>query len=102
MQLTPDAVTRERAWIADRSSRIVPIINSVRSELGTLFGTDVNPVTTEQYEAAVENVFVDDKPGVVVLDVEVPQQDDERGDVYRQVAVGEHLLDSGQIGRAHV
>ena len=41
--------------------------------------------------------FVDDEPGVVVLDVEVPQQDDERGDVYRQVAVGEHLLDSDLV-----
>ena len=91
MQLTPDAVARERAWITDRSDRIVPIINSVRSELGTLFGTDVDPVTTEQYEAAVENVFADGDLAVNVAALVVLLRDLDVKDDYPGFVVDELL-----------
>lgn len=59
MELTPDAVAREHEWVRSRSARIVPLINDVRSDLGDLFGTDVEPVTESQYTDAVDAVFAD-------------------------------------------
>jgi hypothetical protein len=41
--------------------------------------------------------FVDDEPRVVVLDVQVPQEAHEGGDVDREVAVGEHLVDGRAV-----
>jgi hypothetical protein len=59
MHLTSAAVAREHEWVLDRSDRIVPLINTVRDDLGSLFGTDVDQVTTEQYQAAADDVFAD-------------------------------------------
>jgi len=59
MHLTADAVEREHQWVRERGDRVVPLINSVREDLGLLFGTDVDPVTAEQYCGAVDRVFAD-------------------------------------------
>ncbi|WP_158057780.1 hypothetical protein [Halorussus halophilus] len=59
MQLTPHTVGEERDWVRDRADVVVPLINAVRTDLGELFGTDVNEVTLDQYETAVEEVFAD-------------------------------------------
>ena len=59
MELTPDRVVKEYRWVRDRSSVVVPIINDVRDELGTVFETDVDSVTETAYRREVETVFAD-------------------------------------------
>jgi len=59
MQLTAETVARQHDWVRDRSGRIVPVVNTVRDELGELFGTSVDPVTEDQYRGAVGAVFAD-------------------------------------------
>ncbi len=59
MHVSPAVVDEERAWLEERSARIVGIINDVRADLGEQFGTDVDPVTGSQYESAVAEVFAD-------------------------------------------
>jgi len=59
MHLTAQAVAREQEWVRERERRVVPLINTVREELGALFGTDVDSVTADQYRTAVDQVFVD-------------------------------------------
>ena len=59
MHLTPETVAREYEWVFRRGDRIVTLINSVRDDLGKLFETDVETVTVEQYEEAVNTVFED-------------------------------------------
>jgi hypothetical protein len=59
MEITPATVAQEQEWIAQRADRIVPLINSVRSDLGSLFGTEVDEVTRQQYRRAVDEVFAD-------------------------------------------
>lgn len=59
MEITPERVAAERAWVREQSTRIVPLINDVRAELGREFEVDVDTVTTAQYESAVDDVFAD-------------------------------------------
>jgi len=59
MHVTSAAVAREHEWVRDRTDRIVPLINTVRDDLGSLFGTEVDTVTADQYRAAVDEVFAD-------------------------------------------
>ncbi len=59
MHLSPAAVEREYEWVHERADVVVPLINEVRSDLGTVFETTVDPVDTEQYRAAVDTVFAD-------------------------------------------
>ncbi|WP_265111940.1 hypothetical protein [Halosolutus halophilus] len=59
MRLTLDRVVAERDWVVQRADRVVPLINLVRSDLGEVFDTDVDPVTDEQYRAEVDAVFAD-------------------------------------------
>ncbi len=59
MKLTPDRVVAERDWVAARAPVVVPIINTVRAELGAIFDTNVDSVTETQYLAAVDAVFAD-------------------------------------------
>lgn len=59
MKLTPASVETEYEWVQGRSDRIVPLINEVRTELGDLFDTDVDPVTEKQYHEATDAVFGD-------------------------------------------
>lgn len=59
MHISPETVAREYEWVDRRENRIVGIINDVRADLGDLFQTDVDPVTTEQYHDAVAEVFAD-------------------------------------------
>lgn len=59
MHLTRDRVAREYEWVDNRADRIVTLVNDVRTDLGTLFETDVDSVTHEQYHDAVQDVFTD-------------------------------------------
>jgi len=59
MELTSESVITQRDWMSDRSERVVPLINTVRTDLGALFGTDVDSVTAAQYQNAVDDVFGD-------------------------------------------
>lgn len=59
MLLTQDRVATERQRLGDRADRTVPIINEVRTELGGLFETTVDPVSVETYRAEVDRVFDD-------------------------------------------
>jgi hypothetical protein len=57
MHVTQAAVAREHEWECERADRTVGLINDVRSELGPLFGTDVDTVTVSQYRSEVDVVF---------------------------------------------
>ncbi|WP_306059460.1 hypothetical protein [Natronococcus wangiae] len=59
MRLTPERVVDERDWVAQRADAVVPIINDVRDDLGTIFDTDVDSVTEEAYLEEVDAVFAD-------------------------------------------
>ncbi|WP_336034561.1 hypothetical protein [Halobacterium yunchengense] len=59
MHVTPAAVERERDWVRARGDVVVPLINEVRDSLGAAFDADVDAVSREQYDAAVDEVFAD-------------------------------------------
>ena len=66
MRVTPETVRDERAWVRDRAPVVVSLINESRERLGTLFGTDVDPVTPEAYRREVDAVFADGEVAVNV------------------------------------
>jgi len=57
MELTPETVAREAAWVHDRADVVVPLINDVRSDLGTAFETTVDPIAEQHYNQAIDTVF---------------------------------------------
>ncbi|MFO8115184.1 MAG: hypothetical protein R6U01_07460 [Halorubrum sp.] len=57
MRVTPETVRDEHAWVRDRDQVVVPLINEIRDRLGTLFETEVDPVTREAYRREVDAVF---------------------------------------------
>ncbi|MFU8867158.1 hypothetical protein [Natronococcus sp.] len=59
MHLTPERVAAEYEWVIERADTVVPIINDVRDDLGSIFETDVDPVTEDAYRGAVDAVFAD-------------------------------------------
>jgi hypothetical protein len=59
MELTAERVVAERDWVVERAGVVVPIINDVRDDLGSIFETDVDPVTEAGYLEAVDAVFAD-------------------------------------------
>lgn len=59
VHVTAETVARERDWVRGRAGVVVPLINDVRAELGTAFGTQVEPVTETAYREAVGVVFDD-------------------------------------------
>jgi len=59
MRLTAERVAAERDRVADRADAVVPLVNDVREELGTVFETDVPAVTDAEYRREVAAVFAD-------------------------------------------
>lgn len=59
MHLTPERVIAERDWVAQQADTVVPIINDVRDDLGTIFDTDVASVSEDDYLEEVDAVFGD-------------------------------------------
>jgi hypothetical protein len=59
MKVTHEQVAAEHEWVRGRDDRIVGLVNDVRDDLGELFETEVDHVTTDQYQEAVDTVFVD-------------------------------------------
>ncbi|ELY55270.1 hypothetical protein C491_16172 [Natronococcus amylolyticus DSM 10524] len=59
MHLTPDRVAAEYEWVIERADTVVPVINDVRDDLGSIFETDVDSVTQDAYRREVDAVFGD-------------------------------------------
>ncbi|WP_246987324.1 hypothetical protein [Halorientalis marina] len=59
MEITPAVVAAEHEWVRERASVVVPLVNDTRDRLGDHFDTAVDPVDTDQYHAAVDEVFAD-------------------------------------------
>ncbi|AQL41921.1 hypothetical protein BV210_03965 [Halorientalis sp. IM1011] len=59
MHVSPAVVAAEHEWVRERAPTVVALIDTVRTELGEQFGTDVATVTVEQYHEAVDTVFAD-------------------------------------------
>ncbi|ERH01466.1 MAG: hypothetical protein J07HN6_01018 [Halonotius sp. J07HN6] len=59
MNLTPDRVADEYAWVRNRADVIVPVINDTRSRLETAFDTEVDAVSDDAYSQEVDRVFAD-------------------------------------------
>lgn len=66
MQVTPSTVAEQAAWTHDRAAVVVPLVNRVRAELGSVFGTTVDQITEHQYHDVVESVFADGDQAVNV------------------------------------
>lgn len=66
MELTPDGVAQEAAWVHDRGDIVVPLTNRVREELAVAFETSVDPITDRQYHDAIEAVFAEGELAVNV------------------------------------
>jgi len=66
MRVTPETVRDERAWVRDRAPVVVPLVNESRERLGTLFETDVTPVSRAAYRREVDAVFADGEVAVNV------------------------------------
>lgn len=64
MKITPSIVADEKAWVRDRGSVVVPLINSVRDDLGELFNTNVAAVSGDQYTQEVDRVFASGESAV--------------------------------------
>jgi hypothetical protein len=59
MQLSPAEVEAQRDWVYDRDDVVVPLVNAVREELGSAFGTTVDPIDREGYRSVVDVTFAD-------------------------------------------
>jgi hypothetical protein len=59
MNLTPESVADEYAWVRNRADVIVPVINDTRSRLETAFDTEVDAVSDDAYSQEVDRVFAD-------------------------------------------
>jgi len=59
LQLTPTRVAAECEWVHDRADVVVPLVNEVRSELGSAFDTHVDPIDTADYERVVAATVAD-------------------------------------------
>jgi hypothetical protein len=59
MHVSPAVVEAEHEWVRDRAPTVVALIDTVRTDLGEQFDTDVDTVTVDQYHAAVDEVFAD-------------------------------------------
>ena len=59
MDVTPDRVATEAAWVLDRSDEVVPIIDETRQRLANEFDVTVDTVETERYREEVKRVFAD-------------------------------------------
>jgi len=57
MHVTSAVVEAEYEWVRDRAPVVVPLANDVRASLGDVFGVEVDDVTTDQYERAIDEVF---------------------------------------------
>lgn len=56
MQLSATVVAEQFGWIHDRHSVIVPLVNTVREDLGEAFGVEVDSISTEGYHGAIDAV----------------------------------------------
>ncbi|MCU4719027.1 hypothetical protein [Halapricum hydrolyticum] len=59
MKLTSDTIRAEYDWVHERGPTVVPIVNTVRADLGDAFETTVDPIDVGQYHDAVDAVFSD-------------------------------------------
>lgn len=59
MHVSPAVVAAEHEWVRDRAPTIVALIDTVRTDLGEQFDTEVDSVTVDQYHRAVDEVFAD-------------------------------------------
>jgi hypothetical protein len=91
MQVTQAVVAREYEWVRGRAERTVTLINDVRGDLGTLFDTEVDPVTTSGYRSEVDAVFADGDLAVNVAALVALLRDIDVADDYPGFVVDELL-----------
>jgi hypothetical protein len=66
LEVTRETVARERDHLRDRGPAVVALANDVRSELGAVFETSVDPITEAGYREVLAAVFADGAVGVNV------------------------------------
>ncbi len=59
MRVTPDTVAEQHEWVRDRAPVVVHLVNEIRTDLSSLFGTNVDAVSEPQYRQSVDRVFSD-------------------------------------------
>ena len=91
MQVTQAVVAREHEWVRGRAEQTVGVINQVRTDLGTLFDTEVDPVTTSGYRSEVDAVFADGDLAVNVATLVALLRDIDVADDYPGFVVDELL-----------
>ncbi|MFB6105015.1 MAG: hypothetical protein ABEJ57_08080 [Halobacteriaceae archaeon] len=66
MDVTAATVDDQREWMVDRAGVVVPLINTVRSDLATQYDVPVATVEASTYRDAVAETFADPDRGVNV------------------------------------
>ncbi|SFS01442.1 hypothetical protein SAMN05216559_2499 [Halomicrobium zhouii] len=59
MHVTRETVRDQRNWVAERTPVVTDLINETRAGLGDHFDVDVDTVTVDQVDDAVDAVFTD-------------------------------------------
>lgn len=81
MQFSPASVRTQFDWIHERHTVVVPLVNSVRADLGDAFDTDVDPISVEGYHEAIDAVGADgDRAVNVAALVAILREIDVEGD----------------------
>ena len=90
MDITPAVVSEEYERVRGRAD-IPGHITIIRGRLGDLFGVDVDPVDTQMYQSAVDDVFADGDVGVNVATLVRVLRDLDCEDDYPGFVVDEFL-----------
>jgi hypothetical protein len=91
MNVTPALVADQHAWMHDRADTVVALVNDVRSDLGDVFETTVDPIAHQQYGDAVDDVFADGQLAVNVAALVALLRDLDVEDDYPGFVVDEFL-----------
>ncbi len=76
-----DLIEQTKSWVHGRSGVLVEIINTIRTDLGGVFATEVAPVEIDQFQDEVDVVFDDiDRAVNVTALVVILQRLDVEGD----------------------
>lgn len=91
MHLTPARVEREYEWARGRDDVVVPLVNTVRGDLGERFGVTVDLIDAEGYRAAIDATFADGDRAVNVAALIALLRDLDVSDDYPGFVVDELL-----------
>lgn len=91
MHVSRADVSAEYEWVRERGETVVPLANAVRDGLADIFEVEVAPITRDQYEDVVDEVFADGARAVNVATLTALLRDLDVEDDYPGFVVDELL-----------